>query len=158
MGNIEKIYRTRRRVLVGAFIFSAIFFILSMMPTIVSFFFPDIMKIRYHWINYILNFGKLIVLLLILGLIARYLHLRIYFKKKPSFIQTVEDERIRISWLKAYRFAFYLIIGVHCANVFGLFEFGLKHTSPLREWISLAVCLPALFGAALYFSREGGHE
>jgi hypothetical protein len=133
-------------------------FIFAATPTIVSFIFPDIWQNWHYWAKHVITGWGLTSLLLFLGLLARYLHLRIYFKKNPSLIQAVEDERIRISWLKAYRLAFYLMIVIHGAYVLRLFESGLKHPFPLVEWTSLAVGLPALFGAALYFSREGGHE
>lgn len=160
MSKIERIYRSERRVLIGIFVCSVIFFALVMIPVFGSILFPGNYKIFFeYWTMDLVNILRLMTLLIILGLVTRYLLLRIYAKKNPSFIRAVEDELIRTSWLKAYRFAFYLIIGIHGAYyIFGLYDFGLKYNFPLREWPSLAVGLPALFGAALYFSRESGHE
>ena len=158
MAKIEKIYRTRRRVLIGVFVCSVMLFIFAAIPTIVSFTFPDIWQNWHYWAKHVITAWGLTSLLLFLGLLARYLHLRIYLKKNPSLIQAVEDERIRISWLKAYRLAFYLMMAIYCAYYLRLFESGLKHPFPNSAWTILAVGLPALFGAALYFSREGGHE
>jgi len=158
MVKIERIYRIRRQALFGVFICSVIFLALFLTRPILLQIFPVYERHENFWINLWYAIG-LTALLICLGLVARYLHLRISLKKDRSLIQAVDDERIRISWLKAYRFAFYLMIGIHCLVVFGLYDTIIIKTGlPVAEWLSLAVALAALFGAALYFSREGSHE
>ena len=153
MGKIENVYRTRRRVLYGAFFFSILSSLFILSPYFFSWLMNDInnkqsARISFFWI------GGTITFLIFLSLIIRYFHLRISMMKNTSLIQAVDDERIRISWLKAFRFTFYLMVSIQCIQLSHLIDIGY----PLIQWLVMALGLPALFGAALYFSREGKHD
>jgi hypothetical protein len=157
MVKIEKIYTVRRRVLYGVFICSIIYFILFMVPPFLSARSPKLLDSNLFWIKLTYAWG-IAMLLICFGLLVRYLHLRTYLKKNPSLRQAVDDERIRISWLKAFRFAFYLMLVIHSLWIFGFHGHSLKTQWPNVQWLSIAFIFPGLFGASLFFSRERRHE
>ena len=152
MGNIENVYRVRRKLLYGMFICSILLFFVILSPglnwRIVDW------KIGVHVWPFLIG---VILVVIGLALFVRYIHLRILLKKNPSLIRAAEDERIHVSWLKAFRFTFYVLIAIHLSYNFNIyFTLGKRVIFiPHPAWLSLAVAFPLVFGASLFFSREG---
>jgi MFS family permease len=110
MNRIEKIYRMRRNVLIVAFVWSILLFIWYCLPGLLSrgkpWHFFDRLPISFFAIS------GIIAALLLLILITRYLLFKASTLKDPALRPAVDDERVRQNWLKAYRTAFYTMVGI----------------------------------------------
>ncbi len=155
MNKIEKIYRMRRNVLIIAFVCSILLFFWYSLPGLLSrgrpWHFFDSLPVSFFAISGIM------AALLLLILITRYLLFKASTQKDPALRPAVDDERVRQSWLKAYRTAFYTMVGIHVAYLFlvyKFFELGLPHAA----WFSSTTGLMAFFGAALFYTREVKNE
>jgi hypothetical protein len=155
MNKIEKIYRMRRNVLIIAFVCSILLFCWYSLPGPLSrgkpghFF--DRLPVSFFAIS------GIIAALLLLILITRYLLFKASTLKDPALRGAVDDERIRQNWLKAYRTAFYTMVGIHVAYLFLVYQFyelGLPHVG----WFSATAGLMTFFGTALYYTREVKNE
>jgi len=147
MSKIEKIYRMRRNLLVYSFLCSLVLFVLFGYPKT---FWPLIY--RFPGKPFFEIAGAIFFVLLLI-LFARYISFRTSTLKDPALRKAVDDERIRLQWLRAYRAAFYVIIGIHLLYVFlenQFFEIGLPHVA----WLSFTAGVSTFFGAAIYYTRE----
>jgi len=80
-------------------------------------------------------------------------------RKDPSLQAGVNDERIKLNWLRAYRFAFYIlvIITVVWKIIEITFASSLLKTGlvlPHIHWFILFGSVISLVGAFLYYNRE----
>jgi hypothetical protein len=147
MTQIEKIYRMRRNVLILAFVCSALLFALFVPPL-------PLKSYQYQ----ILKMGVAILSgILLLIFFVRFMLFKQSTRKDPSLLDAVDDERVKTSWLRAYRTAFYVIVGVHI--VWRLIEplfpgLLFKLGFPSAPWFATSAGLMTLFGMALYFTRE----
>ncbi len=159
MNRVEKIYRMRRSVLVVAFVCSIFLFCWYNLPGLLLkggvlglLKFSDRLPVSFFAI------AGLMTALLLAILFVRYLLFRASTFKDPLLRRAVDDERVRQNWLKAYRSAFLILVGIHLTYLFlgmGLiFELGFSHVA----WFSLTSGLMALFGAALFHTREVKNE
>lgn len=155
MNKVEKIYRMRRNVLVVAFVCSILLFLWFNLPGLLSrgkpWHFFDRLPVPFFPTS-----GTIAALLLLI-LIVRYLLFKASTLKDPALRPAVDDERVRQNWLKAYRTAFYTMVGIHVAYLFlvyKFFELGLPHAA----WFSSTTGLMTFFGAALYYTREVKNE
>ncbi len=143
MTQIEKIYRMRRNVLILAFACSVLLF---------GLFIPPLPLTGYQIMKIIVVLTGLLLLIFFI----RFMLLKLATRKDPSLHDAVDDERVKTSWLRAYRTAFYVIVGIHI--VWRLVEtpFGLlyKLGFPQPVWFATSAGLMTLFGMALYFTRE----
>lgn len=155
MNKIEKIYRMRRNVLIVAFFCSLLLFFLYSLPGLLSggeaWHFIERLPIPFFTI------AGILAALLLLILLTRYLLFRASTLKDPSLRRAVDDERVRQNWLKAYRAAFFTMVGIHLAYFFLVYQFydlGLPHVG----WFSSTTGLMTFFGTALFYTREVKNE
>ncbi len=155
---IEKMNRMRRNILLGVLIGSVIAFALLMYPTIYSIIH---LNARLRWSKTLRFFeGALILwILTLLIFIIRYLLYKKKLRKDPSLLAAVNDERIKLNWLKAYRFAFFTIIGITIFwKLWDMFLtpdlLALRISFPHGPWLILFGSVISLVGAFLYYNRE----
>jgi len=155
MNKTEKIYRMRRNVLIVAFVCSILLFCLFSLPGLLA------GGEAWHFIQrlpfpFFTTVGVMAALLLLI-LLTRYLLFKASTLKDPALRPAVDDERVRQNWLKAYRTAFYTMVGIHVAFLFLVYQFyelGLPHVG----WFSATAGLMTFFGTALYCTREVKNE
>lgn len=147
MSSIEKIYQMRRNLLVYSFLCSLVLFVLFGYPKSL---WP--VTNRFPGKPFFEIAGAIFFLLLLI-LLARYVSFRTSTLKDPALRKAVDDERIRLQWLRAYRAAFYVIVGIHLLYIFlanQLFEMGFPHVA----WLSFTAGVSTFFGAAIFYTRE----
>jgi len=159
MNKIERIYRMRRSVLICAFICSLFLFGMLCIPlpflSLLSGRPPWNLPGNYYMAIYVITGVLSVVLLLIL--MTRYFLFRASTLKDPDMRRAVDDERIRINWLRAYRAAFLTMAGIHVIFLFfesHLYGLGLPHAA----WFSSSAGLWTYFGAAIFYTRESKNE
>ncbi len=158
MSKIEKIYRDRRHLLICAFVCSCFLFWTFCFPKPMGSFnkaFPW----RYfpNPISALFTAAGALAALLLLFLFTRYVFFRASTRKDPGLRQAVDDERIRTGWLRAFRAALFVMVGVHLFYLFlesRIYEWGLAHAA----WVSSTTGLMTFFGAALFHTREAKNE
>jgi hypothetical protein len=158
MGKIERIYRGRRLLLICAFVCSCFLFW--------TFCFPkpfNALNKSLPWRFFsdpflaVFTAAGVLAALLLLFLFTRYVLFRASTRKDPGLRRAVDDERIRTGWLRAFRAAFFVMVGVHLFYLFlesRMFEWGLPHAA----WVSSTTGLMTFFGAALFHTREAKNE
>ncbi len=110
---IEKMNRMRKNILIIFLIGWGTLCLWVLNPTIISLQFqwrdaaPYIRRIQSYlkglWIAGIIILSIYIII---------YLAYRVKIMKDPFVRTAINDERIRLNWLKAFRFAFYTLIGI----------------------------------------------
>lgn len=154
-GEIEKMNRMRKNILRSALIGSIIAFGLFMYPT----FFSIFANATYRWSNRYFEGALVLWLCVLLIFITRYLLYKKKLRKDPSLQAGVNDERIKLNWLRAYRFAFYMLIII--TVVWKIIE--ITFVNPLLKmrlvlphipWLILFGSVISLVGAFLYYNRE----
>ena len=159
MNRIEKIYRMRRNLLICAFICSFfLFFIMCFPKPFLSF--PRSYPWRYlsklH-ILFIFKTSLALTVVLLIFLLARYVLYKLSTLKDPVIRNAVDDERIRLYWLRAYRAAFFVMVGIHIIYLFSeglMYGIGFPHAA----WVSSTTGLMTFFGTALFYTREFKNE
>ena len=155
---IEKMNRMRRNILLIIFSGSLIAF--------VAFIYPSLYRV-FHLnerprFDDSLFFGALILwLITIVFFSARYLHYRNALKKDPSVDTAVNDERVKLNWLMAYRFAFFAIIIFQVLLLaIQLMEglFGPLYLLLPSIYLTIFLAVSSLVGAFLYRNREAKDE
>jgi hypothetical protein len=155
MNKIEKIYRMRRNVLVVAFICSVLLFCVFCLPGLLSGggFGHVVKRLSIP----VFKISGILATLLLLILLIRYFLFRASTLKDPSLRRAVDDERVRQNLLKAYRTAFFIMVGIHLAYFFletHFYDLGLPHVG----WVSSTTGLMTFFGTALFYTREVKNE
>jgi len=159
---ITKMTRMRRNILSGILIGTVIAFCLDLSPTIYSIFHFNRISIR-TWKYGLFNIAVVLWLLTLLLFITRYWLYKRKLKKDPSLHTAVYDERAKLNWLKACRFAFFsaislLIIWESCAIYFSRWLLKLRFTMPDGPFLVLWGAVIALVGSFLYYNREAKNE
>jgi MFS family permease len=154
-GQIEKMHRMRKNILRGVLIGSIIAFGVFMYPT----FFFIFRKVTPLWSYRYLEGALILWLLVLLIFITRYLLYKKKLRKDPSLRAAVNDERVRLNWLKAYRFAFFTATGITivwkwCESSFSHELLMGKFHLPNGPFLILYVALISLIGSFLYYNRE----
>jgi len=152
---IEKMNRMRKNILRGVLIGSIIAFGVFIYPT----FFFIFRKVRPLWSYRYLEGALILWLLVLLIFITRYWLYKKKLKKDSSLHAGVNDERIKLNWLRAYRFAFYMIIIITVVRQIAeiIFASSLLKTGlilPFIPWLILFGSVISLVGAFLYYNRE----
>lgn len=146
---IEKMNRMRRNILLGVLFGTIIVFSWFLVP---SFF--GIFRFRnFHFYALLLW----ILIFLIFG--ARYILYRKKLLKEPSLRAAVNDERIRLNWLRAYRFTYFVIIGIvifwHWQGTSWAPDFFYKTIIlPHGPWLIVFGAVISLVGSFLCYNRE----
>lgn len=156
-GQIEKMNRMRKNILRGVLIGSIIAFGLFMYPTFISIFVNA--RYRFRWSYRYLEGALILWLFVLLIFITRYWLYKKKLRKDPSLREGVNDERIKLNWLRAYRFAFYMLIII--TVVWKIIEItfvnsllNLRLILPHIPWLILFGSVISLVGAFLYYDRE----
>jgi len=105
---IEKMNKMRRNILLGVLIGVVIMFGWFMLPTF-------FIKFRFRLFDTALKGAGITGLLILFIFGTRYWIYKNSLKKDSTLRAAVNDERIKLNWLKAYRFSFYIII---CITIF----------------------------------------
>jgi hypothetical protein len=80
-------------------------------------------------------------------------------KKDPALRVAVNDERVRVNWLRAYRFAFYTLIVITifwklAESSFSRALLMFKLILPDGPWLILFGAVLSLVSSFLYYNRE----
>jgi hypothetical protein len=158
MNKIESLYRVRRRLLVSAFVCSCFLFLVLCFPWPYR---SPAFAHAFPWrhfknpVVFIFEMAGILAALLLLFLLTRFVLLRAVALKEPALRQAVDDERIKMGWLSAYRIALYVMAGIHLAYLSPVSEgFFYNIGFPHAAWVSSSLGLMVLFGAAFFFTRE----
>ena len=153
-GKIEKMDRMRRNILFIVFIGSLIAFGLFLYPSVYRFF-------HFHErprFDDSLFFAALILwLCAILFFTVRYLLYKNILRKDPSLREAVNDERVKLNWLKSFRFAFFAVVffqGILLLIQFAEAFFGPMYLLLPQIYLTLFLAVFSLVGAFLYYNRE----
>jgi len=162
MNRIEKLTRMRRNILWGVLAGTGVAAILLLFPIIVR-------SARYLWWPAgrnsfpIYYWAFAIWLLTLLVFVVLYLLYKRKLRQDPALRIAVDDERVRIDWLKAYRFAFLttVVVTVLLKAAETVFAPALIRGSfplPDKTWFLLTGAVLALVGSFLHYNRETGDE
>lgn len=152
---IEKMNKMRRNILLGVLIGTVITFTWFMLPTY------KFITIRYRNVETALKGTMILWLLTLLIFGVRYLIYRKKLMKVPSLRTAVNDERVKLNWLRAYRFAFLIVIVI---TIFwkwyetGYFPDKWRRGFPHPPWLIVFGAVIFLVGSFLYYNREAKNE
>ncbi len=92
-------------------------------------------------------------LLCLFFFVVRFLLYKRKLMKDPSLSSAVNDERVRMTWLKAYRFSLIIVIGI--TIFWKIQETGLigAWTLPDGPWLIVFGAIIALTGSFLFYNR-----
>jgi len=153
-GRIEKMNRMRRNILFIVFIGSCVAFAMFLYPSFYN---------LLHFQERPRFFSTLFLAALIVWLMAlafftvRYLLYKNILRKDPSLRAAVNDERVKLNWLRSYRFAFFAV--VFFQGLLLLVQFTEVVVGPLylllpKLYLTIFLAFLALVGAFLYYNRE----
>ena len=158
MNKIERLNRMRRNILLGVLAGTGIAFVLLIIPS----FFPSARQ--KGWVMrrspFSFFYGALLIwLLTLLIFIVLYMLYKKKLKKDPALRVAVNDERVKVNWLRAYRFAFYtmFIITIFwklAETVFARALLELKVILPDGPWFILFGAVLSVVSSFLYYNRE----
>lgn len=154
MNKIEKLSRMRRNTLISVFVGSAIIFVLYLIPAVFSWFHFQTKFALEKPI--LLGSGILGIFILLIFMIRFWLYKK-SLKKDPSLRTAVNDERVKINWLKAYRIAFFVVVFIHIfwkALEMIWFMWSIPHPT----WIIIPASVMFLVGSFLYYNKETKDE
>ena len=148
---IKKMNSMRRNILLGVLIGSVIAFVLILYPSIWPHF-NFLERLPYH-LSLLVQGAIIVWLLTLLIFGTRYWLFKNTLRKDPSLRAAVNDERIKLNWLRAYRFSFYSVLSI--TIIFKVYEiryfgFALPHIT----WLILFAAPISLVGSFLYYNRE----
>ena len=156
---IEKINKMRKIILHGVLIGTSISFGLFMYPTINSTF---RISRRFSWTRihvFFRNATDLWFLTLIVFMVGYWIYRGLLIRNE-SLRAAVNDERVKSSWLKAYRIAFIVVV---CVTIFWKwYETGLFPDQwrllPDPPWLIVYGAVISLVAAFLIYNREAKKE
>lgn len=162
MNRIEKLTQMRRNILWGVLAGTGVASILLLFPVIVR-------SARYLWWPAGRSFFPIyywafaIWLLTLLVFVGLYLLYKRKLRQDPALRTAIDDERVRIDWLKAYRFAFLttVVVTVLLKAAETVFAPALIRGSfplPDKTWFLLTGAVLSLVGSFLHYNRETGDE
>ena len=162
---IEKLNKMRKNIIRGVLIGSVIAFGVFIYPFIFSLFISNKyqLSIPYllgsRWDDRYLVGAFILWFLTLLVFMTRYWLYKKRLRKDPSLRAAVNDERVRLNWLKAYRFAFFTATGITVIWKYfeSFFSYDLlmgKFHLPNGPFLVLYVALISVIGSFLYYNRE----
>ena len=158
---IEKMNAVRNTIVRVVFIGSMFAFGLFMFPTLYSLFRMIVgtaRKLSFEQQFRFFEWGLMAWLATILLFVIVYWLYKRGLKRNSALREAVNDERVKLCWLRSYRFAFYMIVFI---SIFlKVYEFwSYKITSPRMvllphfPWLNVFIATLSLTGAFLYFNR-----
>ena len=165
---IERMNRKQKNMIKGIFLATTVAFIWCMLPTLA----PGLVGNRQNAYSTLVGSSIFWLLsLLVFGVLSR-LHKK-KLRGNPSLYDAVNDDRIKLGWLKAYRLAFIVafitsVFWWYFNEVFAqwymstmvsereMLEFMLRtgRRFPNGPFLVLYIAILFLFGTYLFFSRE----
>lgn len=147
---IEKMNRMRRNILLGVLLGTVIAFGYFILPGLfgwLRFRLAEIRIVLFLWSLTLLVFG------------VRYLLFKKKLHKDHFLRDAVNDERVKLNWLRAYRFTFLIMIII--TIFWKLYETSIypeiwrtKIPLPHGPWLIWFGSVIALIGSFLYYNRE----
>jgi hypothetical protein len=159
MNKIERLNRMRRNILLIVLAGTGIAFGLLISPAFIR-------SARHQfWVRpYSVFVGPLLIWLLTLSIFSiSYVHYKKKLKKDPVLQVAVNDERVRVNWLRAYRFAFIALIVItvfwKCTETI-LSSAILKYNIFLPDgpWLVLFGGILSVISSFLYYNRGAVDE
>ncbi len=164
VSEIEKMNNMRRNIVRGLLIGSVIAFGVFIYPSILSLFISNKYQWPYHVLGYrsfyhYLEGAFILWFLTLLVFMTRYWLYKKKLKKDLSLRSAVNDERVRLNWLKAHRFAFFAATGMTIVWKWGpiFFSYDIlmgKYHLPNGPFLVLYVAVISFIGSFLYYNRE----
>jgi MFS family permease len=151
---IEKMNLMRRNILFIVFAGSMIAFGAFLYPTIHRIFH---LNERPQFDTTLFLYALIFWLAAILIFSVRYFLYKRTLRKDPSLRQAVNDERVRLNWFKAYRFAFFAVLLFQ--GLVLLVQFMEAFLGPMylllpHLYLTIFLAVLSLVGAFLYHNRE----
>ncbi len=147
---IEKMNKMRRNILLGVLVGTVVTFGWFMLPAY------KFITIRYRNVETVLKGTMILWLLTLLIFGVRYLIYRKKLMKVPSLRTAVNDERVKLNWLRAYRLAFLVVIVI--TIYWKWYETGYFPVRgmilPHPPWFIVFGAIISLVGSFLYYNRE----
>ena len=160
MNQVERMNRFRKNLLKGILWGSGtwaallVFWIVFVMNQIVD---PATFSRSAHIIPGAVLASAFVVLFFLL----KYWRYKWTLRKDPALRSALDDERVSLSWLKAYRFAFFAIVILHALLIMNgaLFQMAFRrpgiHLPGFAEYpLTLLLAVVSCVGSFLYYSRE----
>jgi len=115
----------------------------------------------FEIISYFIQFAVYVSILIVLFFLLKYWRYKWSLRKDPQIRSALNDERLRLSWFKAYRFAFFTVVIVYVL-------FFLNESIPIiifhkqvvsipqdtQTQLTLLLAVLSCVGAFLHYSRE----
>ena len=158
VANIEKMNSIRKNIVRGIFVTSLMAFLWFILP------FLGLGLVRYSYQRALRAFEISAIFWLISLLVFGAINLLLKRKlKKASLYDAVYDDRVKLSWLKAYRIAFFVaFISSICWKCYETFNseklVTFKVHLPNGPFFILYLAVISLVGAFLYISRESKND
>jgi len=99
--------------------------------------------------------------LLVLFFLLRYWRYKWTLRRNPALRSALDDERVSLSWLKAYRFAFFTLVAFHVLFLLNGSFFQLIFRRPgihlpafAQYPLTLLLAVLSCLGSFLHYSRE----
>jgi drug/metabolite transporter (DMT)-like permease len=157
-GKIERMNRMRKNILFIVFFGSLVAFSAFMYPSIYRFFH---FRERPQFDNSLFLYAIILWLTTIAFFTVRYLLYKNTLRKDPSLRKAVNDERVKLNWLKAYRFAFFAVLifqGLLLVIQFVEAFFGPMYLLLPQIYLTIFLAILSFVGAFLYYNREAKDE
>lgn len=151
---IEKMNRMRRNILFIVIIGSSVAFAAFLYPSVYRFFH---LNERPRFDDSLFLYSLILWLGAILFFSVKYFLYKNTLKKDPTLMEAVNDERVRLNWLKAYRFAFFAVVLFQAVLL--LIQFLEALVGPMyllmpQLYLTLFLAILSLAGAFLHYNRE----
>lgn len=153
-GRIERMNRMRRNILLIVFIGSCAAFGMFLFP---SFYNLLHFQERPRFFNTLFLAALLLWLIALAFFTVRYLLYKNILRKEPTLRQAVNDERVKLNWLRSYRFAFFAVIFFQ--GLLLLVQLTEALLGPLylllpNLYLTIFLAFLSLVGAFLHYNRE----
>lgn len=156
---IEKMNRIRKNIVRGIFIASVLAFIWYILPYLGL----GLVKYSFNRAYKALEISALFWLFSLLASGVISLLFKRKLKKSPDLYDAVYDDRVKLSWLKAYRIGFIVaFISSICWKCYETFNaenlLTMKAHLPNGPFFVLYIAVMALVGSFLFISRESKND
>jgi len=162
MNKIEKMNRSRKNLLRGILWGAGIWAVAQIIWTGIAF--NGLMSQTSHVFGIFSSFiptAVLVSILILLFFLLKYWRYKWSLRKDPQIRTALDDERLRLSWFKAYRFAFFAVVVIHGILFFNEFIHVLLFHKQVfsipqetQTQLTLLVAVLSCIGSFLHHSRE----
>lgn len=162
VGQIEKMNRMRNNILSNILIGTVIAFCLNIYPTFYTIIHP-FRRFTWTWKNHLFYGAVYLWFLTLLIFIIRYWLYKKKLKKDLTLPSAVNDERVKQIRLKAYRFAFFVAVGLTIIwksreIFFSNWLMNPRFSLPNGPFLVLWGAIMSFVGSFLYFNRRAEND